>query len=58
MVVVNAIQGNHHGVSELSSIILSIKLLLQCDLKFDIKFTMRQANMTAHTLARAEIFMV
>ncbi|XP_045802361.1 uncharacterized protein LOC123895940 [Trifolium pratense] len=54
-VVVDAIQANHHGIAELSSIILSIKLLLQCNSNFEIKFTKRQANMTAHTLARAAI---
>ncbi|XP_045790350.1 uncharacterized protein LOC123885137 isoform X2 [Trifolium pratense] len=54
-VVVDAIQANHHGIAELSSIILSIKLLLQCNSNFEIKFTKRQANMAAHTLARAAI---
>ncbi|GAU26279.1 hypothetical protein TSUD_224710 [Trifolium subterraneum] len=54
-VVVDAIHANHQGVSELSSIIASIRLLLQCNQNFEIKFTKRQANMAAHTLARAAI---
>ncbi|PNX86938.1 trypsin/chymotrypsin inhibitor [Trifolium pratense] len=54
-VVVDAIQANHHGIAELSSIILSIKLLLQCNSNFEIKFTKRQVNVAAHTLAGAVI---
>jgi hypothetical protein len=54
-VVVDAIYANHHGISKLSNIISSIKLLLQCNLNFEIKFTKWQANMAAHTLARAAI---
>ncbi|MCI12028.1 trypsin/chymotrypsin inhibitor, partial [Trifolium medium] len=54
-VVVDAIQANHHGVSKMSSIILSINLLLQCNPKFEIKFNKRQANKSAHTLTRAVI---
>ncbi|CAJ2635677.1 unnamed protein product [Trifolium pratense] len=54
-VVVDAIHVTTQGVSELSSIISSIKLLLQCNMNFEIKFTKRQASMAAHTLAKAVI---
>jgi ribonuclease HI len=54
-VVVHAIHANHNGISELCSIISSIKSLLQCNANFEIKFTKRQANMAAHTLARAAL---
>jgi ribonuclease HI len=52
-VVVDAVHTSLHGNSELSSIIFSIKSLLQCNSNFEVKFTKRQANMAAHTLARA-----
>ncbi|GAU35379.1 hypothetical protein TSUD_57280 [Trifolium subterraneum] len=54
-IVVDALQTNHTGVSELSSIFMSIKSLLHCNSNFEIKFIKRQANMVAHTLARAVI---
>jgi ribonuclease HI len=54
-VVVEAIDSNPRGRSELCSIIASIKALLQCNPNFEIKFTKRQANMAAHHLARASI---
>ncbi|GAU15596.1 hypothetical protein TSUD_108550 [Trifolium subterraneum] len=54
-IVVDAIHSNCQGLSELSSIIAAIRLLLQCNSNFEIKFTKRQANMAAHTLARAAI---
>jgi ribonuclease HI len=51
--VVEAVHSTKQGNSELSSIISSIKLLLQQHSNFEVKFTKRQANMAAHTLARA-----
>ncbi|KAK2444542.1 hypothetical protein QL285_015561 [Trifolium repens] len=55
-IVVDAVHSNHHGNSEWSSLISSIKLLLHCNMNFEVKFTKRQANMAAHTLARAACF--
>jgi ribonuclease HI len=55
-VVVDAIKAISPGRSELCSIIYEIKTLLQNNLNFEVKFTKRQANMVAHTLARAAIF--
>jgi ribonuclease HI len=52
-VVVEAVHAKKQGNSELSSILSSIKLLLQQHSNFEVKFTKRQANMAAHTLARA-----
>jgi ribonuclease HI len=52
-VVVDAVLTNHQGNSEWSSLISSIKLLLSSYTNFEIKFSKRQANMAAHTLARA-----
>ncbi|KAK2451729.1 hypothetical protein QL285_010759 [Trifolium repens] len=52
-VVVDAVHTSHHGNSELSSIISSIKSLLHCHSNFEVKFTKRQANMAALKLARA-----
>jgi hypothetical protein len=52
-VVVYVIQANSHGTSELYSILSSIKLLLHCNTNFEVKFSKRQANMAAYTLARA-----
>jgi ribonuclease HI len=52
-VVVDAVLSNHQGNSEWSSIVLAIKSLLRCNSNFEVKFTKRQANMAAHTLARA-----
>jgi ribonuclease HI len=53
--VIDAIDSNPQGRSELCSIIASIKALLQCNPNYEIKFTKRQANMAAHSLARAVI---
>jgi ribonuclease HI len=53
--VVDAIYAKHNGVSEFSSIIHSIKLLLNCNPNFEVKFIKRQANMAAHNLTRAVI---
>jgi ribonuclease HI len=52
-VVVDAVHSNHHGNSEWSSLISSIKSLLHFHSNFEVKFTKRQANMAAHSLARA-----
>jgi ribonuclease HI len=52
-VVVDAAHSNKQGNSELNSLISSINLLLHNHSNFEVKFTKRQANMAAHTLARA-----
>jgi ribonuclease HI len=52
-IVVDAVHTNHQGNSEWSSLISSVKLLLHCHTNFEMKFTKRQTNMAAHTLARA-----
>jgi ribonuclease HI len=52
-IVVNAVHSNHQGNSEGSSIISSIKLLLHSHSNFEVRFTKRQADMAAHSLARA-----
>jgi ribonuclease HI len=52
-VVDDAVHSNHQGNSEWSSLISSIKLLLHNHSNFEVKFTKRQANMAAHSLARA-----
>jgi ribonuclease HI len=54
-VVVDAIHANYQGTSELYSILSSIRALLHCNANFEVKFSRRQANMAAHTLARAAI---
>jgi molybdopterin/thiamine biosynthesis adenylyltransferase len=54
-VVVDATLANRQGISELSNIIASTKLLLHCNLNFEIKFTKWQVNMAAHTLAKTTI---
>ncbi|XP_058732899.1 uncharacterized protein LOC131604480 [Vicia villosa] len=51
--VVQALTSNKPGSSEFSSIINSIKLLLLDFPYFEVKFIKRQANMVAHTLAKA-----
>jgi hypothetical protein len=51
----HTIQANYQGTSELYSILMLIKLLLQCNANFEIKFSNQQANMAADTLARAAI---
>jgi hypothetical protein len=53
--VVDAIQANSQGTSELYSILSSIKLLLHSNANFEIKFSKRQTNMAVHTLAKATI---
>jgi ribonuclease HI len=52
-VVVDAIHATHHGNSEWSSLISSIKLLLHSYPNFEVKFIKWQANIATHTLARA-----
>jgi hypothetical protein len=54
-VVVDVIQANSHGISELYSILSSIKLLLHYNTSFEVKFSKRQANMSTYTLARTVI---
>jgi hypothetical protein len=44
-IVVDVIQANHTGVSELSSIIILIKPFLHFNSNFEIKFTKWKANM-------------
>ncbi|XP_058741921.1 uncharacterized protein LOC131614338 [Vicia villosa] len=51
--VVNAIGSNLGGNSEFSLVINSIKLLLLDIPNFEVKFSKRQTNMVAHTLAKA-----
>ncbi|PNX79261.1 ribonuclease H [Trifolium pratense] len=53
--VVDAIHNLRSGSSEFSSIICLIKNTLLCNPNFKVKFIKRQANMVAHTLARAAI---
>jgi hypothetical protein len=44
------------GTSEFSAIICNVKNILSSHPNFVVKFIKRQANMVAHTLARAAIF--
>jgi ribonuclease HI len=53
--VVDAIYHFRGGVSEFSSFVSNINSLLSCNQNFMVKFVKRQANMVAHTLARAAI---
>jgi ribonuclease HI len=53
--VVDAIHHFHGGSSEFSVIISNINNILSCNPNFMVKFIRRQANMVAHTLARAAI---
>jgi ribonuclease HI len=53
--VVDAIQHVRGGSSEFSLIISQINNILFCNPNFVVKFIKRQANMVAHTLARAAI---
>jgi ribonuclease HI len=53
--VVDAIHHFHGGSSEFSVIISNINNILSCNTNFMVKFIRRQANMVAHTLARAAI---
>jgi hypothetical protein len=52
-VVIDVVLSKHQGNSEWSSLISSIKLLLQNHSNFEVKFTKRLANMVAHSLAMA-----
>jgi ribonuclease HI len=51
--VVDVVHTNYHGISEFNSIISSITAMKHCYTNYEVKFTKRQANMAAHTLARA-----
>ncbi|XP_058784506.1 uncharacterized protein LOC131659316 [Vicia villosa] len=51
--VTQAVHSNNKGASEFSIILRSISELLQSFPNFDVKFTKRQENMVAHSLARA-----
>ncbi|GAU14634.1 hypothetical protein TSUD_96980 [Trifolium subterraneum] len=51
--VIDAISSSQVGISEFSLLISSIKSLLVSNPNFEVKFVKRQANMTAHALARA-----
>jgi hypothetical protein len=53
--VVDAVQHFRGGSSEFSSIIGHINNVLLLNPNFMVKFIKRQANMVAHTLARAAI---
>jgi ribonuclease HI len=53
--VVDAIHSLHSGSSEFSTIIRNVKCILLSNPNFMVKFIKRQANMVAHTLARADI---
>jgi ribonuclease HI len=54
-IVVDAIHTSRDGVSEFSSLICNIKNTLLSNSNFVVKFVRRQANMVAHSLARAAI---
>ncbi|WJX28566.1 hypothetical protein P8452_17266 [Trifolium repens] len=51
--VVDAISSSHNGISEFSILISYIQALLGMNNYFEVKYIKRQANMVAHTLARA-----
>jgi hypothetical protein len=53
--VVDAIHHFRGGSSEVSSIVSNIFNILYCNQNFLVKFVKRQANMVAHTFARAVI---
>jgi ribonuclease HI len=53
--VVDAISNLRSGTSEFSAIICNVKNILSSHPNFVVKFIKRQANMVAHTLARAVI---
>jgi ribonuclease HI len=53
--VVDAIHHFRGGNSEFSLLVSSINNFLACNQNFLVKFVRRQANMVAHTLARAAI---
>jgi hypothetical protein len=51
--VVDVIHNIHGGAFEFSSIICNINRILLANPNFVVKFIRRQANMVAHTLAKA-----
>jgi ribonuclease HI len=51
--VVDAISSTQNGISEFSILISHIQSLLRLHNYFEVKYIKRQANMVAHTLARA-----
>jgi ribonuclease HI len=53
-VLVDGIHMKHRGNSEFLSIVHDIVSFMSSFLNFEVKFVMRQANLVAHTLARAE----
>jgi ribonuclease HI len=53
--VVDAIHHLRNGSSEFSFLISNTNNILSCNQNFMVKFIKRQANMVAHTLARAAI---
>jgi ribonuclease HI len=53
--VVDAIHHLRGGVSEFSMLVSNINNFLSCNPNFMVKFIKQQANMAAHTLARAVI---
>jgi deoxyxylulose-5-phosphate synthase len=53
--VVDAIHHLHGGSFEFSFLISCINNILSCNPNFMVKFIKRQANIVAHTLARAAI---
>jgi ribonuclease HI len=53
--IVHALRRRNTGVSEFSSIIYKIKCMLSLNVGFEVKPIRRQANMIAHTIARAAI---
>jgi hypothetical protein len=53
--IVDAIHQFRGGVLEFSFIVSNIINILSCNQNFMVKFVKRQANMVAHTLARAAI---
>jgi hypothetical protein len=54
--VVDAIRHSRGGNSEFSLLIYHTVNLLLCNPNFMVEFIKRQANMIAHSLARAAIF--
>jgi hypothetical protein len=52
---VAAIYHYRAGSSEFSYLVSQINNVLLCNPNFEVKFIKRQANMVAHTLARAAI---
>ncbi|GAU24451.1 hypothetical protein TSUD_364350 [Trifolium subterraneum] len=52
-VLIEAIHMKHRGNSEFLSIVHDILSLMSSFINFEVKFVRRQANLVAHTLARA-----